>query len=150
MKKIDLGQAITILANLGVIGGILLLAYELRQNNDLMAAEARFNRLTVATENSDKLFENAELAELLLKDRGNEELTSLEQYRLDLLAGRILLTREWSFRELPRSELPIARWRRFTQGFPSVRTAYDRNKGSYDPDFEEWFEENILNELPNE
>ena len=30
MKKIDLGQTISILANIGVIGGILLLAFELR------------------------------------------------------------------------------------------------------------------------
>ena len=29
MKKIDLGQMINILANVGVIDGILLLAYEL-------------------------------------------------------------------------------------------------------------------------
>ena len=30
------------------IGGILLLAYELRQNNDLMEAEARLNRTNMA------------------------------------------------------------------------------------------------------
>jgi len=100
MKKIDLGQAITILAILGVIGGIMLLAYELQ--------------------------------------------------RTDFMAARIMLTRESSFQELPRSELPIARWRRATQAFPSLRTVYERNKGSYDPEFEEWFDENILNELPSE
>ena len=32
MKKIDLGQMIQILANIGVIGGMLFLAYEIRQN----------------------------------------------------------------------------------------------------------------------
>ena len=32
MKKIDLGQSITILANLGVIAGIVFLGYEMRQN----------------------------------------------------------------------------------------------------------------------
>ena len=100
MKKIDLGQAIKILAVLGVIGGIMLLAYELQ--------------------------------------------------RTDFMAARIMLTRESSFRELPRSELPIARWRRATQAFPSLRTVYERNKGSYDPEFEEWWDENILNELPSE
>ncbi len=47
MKKIELGQAIGILANIGVLGGLLLLAFELRQNNELMAAEGRFNRLTI-------------------------------------------------------------------------------------------------------
>ena len=43
MKRIDLGKTVTLIANVGVIGGILLLAYELRQNNELKAAEARKN-----------------------------------------------------------------------------------------------------------
>ena len=70
--------------------------------------------------------------------------------RADFVAEKIVLTRESSFRELPRSELPITRWRRATQAFPSLRTVYERNKGSYDPEFEEWFDENILNGLPSE
>ena len=41
MKKVDLGQAITILANVGVIAGILLLAYELNQNQRMMQAQTR-------------------------------------------------------------------------------------------------------------
>ena len=38
MKKIDLGQAIGILANVGVIAGIVFLGMELRQNNELVVA----------------------------------------------------------------------------------------------------------------
>jgi hypothetical protein len=41
MKKIDLGQTITILANVGVITGIAFLAAELRQNNEMMRAQTR-------------------------------------------------------------------------------------------------------------
>jgi hypothetical protein len=133
-----------------VIGGILLLAYELRQNNDLMAAEARFNRLAIVIEGNDKISDNAELAELVLKDASNEELTPLEQIRMGALAMRVLLTREWSFQEVPRSELPIARWRRSTQNSPAIRASYWLNKDSFDPEFAEWFAENILNEIPNE
>jgi len=33
MKKIDLGQTLSITANVGVIGGIFFLAYELNKNN---------------------------------------------------------------------------------------------------------------------
>ena len=39
MKNINLGQTLTILANIGVIAGIGLLAYELRQAQDLARAE---------------------------------------------------------------------------------------------------------------
>jgi len=38
LKKIDLGQAIGILANAGVIAGIVFLGMELRQNNELVVA----------------------------------------------------------------------------------------------------------------
>ena len=36
MKKTDLGQAIQVLANVGVIAGIVFLAVETRQNNQLL------------------------------------------------------------------------------------------------------------------
>ncbi len=38
MKKIDLGQAIGILANVGVIAGIVLLGMGLRQNDEVVVA----------------------------------------------------------------------------------------------------------------
>jgi len=38
LKKIDLGQAIGILANAGVIAGIVFLDMELRQNYELVVA----------------------------------------------------------------------------------------------------------------
>lgn len=41
MKKFDLGQAIQLLANIGVLAGIIFLAFELRQNNEFARAEAR-------------------------------------------------------------------------------------------------------------
>ena len=41
MKKIDLGQTLGIVANVGVIAGILLLAYELNQNRQMMQAQTR-------------------------------------------------------------------------------------------------------------
>ena len=40
MKKLDLGQTITILANLGVIAGIVFLGLELRQTQSAMQAQA--------------------------------------------------------------------------------------------------------------
>jgi len=40
MKKIDLGQSITLLANIGVIVGIIFLAVELRQNTNVARGNA--------------------------------------------------------------------------------------------------------------
>lgn len=41
MKRIDLGQTIGILANLGVLVGILLLVYELAQNREMIRSQTR-------------------------------------------------------------------------------------------------------------
>ena len=39
MKKLDFAQTASLLANLGVIAGIIFLGFELGQNNDLLAAQ---------------------------------------------------------------------------------------------------------------
>jgi hypothetical protein len=41
--KIELGPTVQVLANLGVIAGIAVLALELKQNNELLASQARSN-----------------------------------------------------------------------------------------------------------
>ena len=41
MKKVDVGRAVGILANLGVVAGIIFLAIEVGQNNELMRAASR-------------------------------------------------------------------------------------------------------------
>ena len=41
MKNNDLGQAISILANVGEITGIVFLAFELQQNNEALGLQAR-------------------------------------------------------------------------------------------------------------
>ena len=41
MKKVDVGQSVSILANVGVLIGIVLLVYELNQNRDMMRAQIR-------------------------------------------------------------------------------------------------------------
>ena len=50
MKTGTINQWVTLGANIGVLLGILLLAYELNQNNQLMEAEARFNQLSASKE----------------------------------------------------------------------------------------------------
>jgi len=44
MKKIDLGQTISIVANLGVLAGLILLIVELNQNRELAQAEFLVSR----------------------------------------------------------------------------------------------------------
>ena len=75
MKKIDLGQAITILANVGVVAGIVFLGLELRQNNQFLGAESRYNLLQNRHNVHLMVIQDDDVADLLVKARTEQELT---------------------------------------------------------------------------
>ena len=67
MKKLDLGQSIGILANVGVIAGIVFLGLELRQHNELMEAEASMATHQGGQEFAMSLAQNPALTSVLAK-----------------------------------------------------------------------------------
>ena len=80
MKKIDLGQSLTILANIGVIAGIGILAIEISQNTRaqevgayqaLMERIARLNEMSI--ENPQAFALNRQHAQSALEDLNPEE-----------------------------------------------------------------------------
>jgi hypothetical protein len=78
MKKIELGQTIGILANIGVIAGIVFLGYELRQNTSVALATASQNMANAESELLQQLFDDPEVIFLFSKP----ELTDEEVVRL--------------------------------------------------------------------
>jgi hypothetical protein len=82
LKKIDLGQGITILANVGVIVGIAFLAIEIRQNNQLLRAEAISALLETRMNANQEIYSNSDVAELRAKNARGEPLTDAEQMRM--------------------------------------------------------------------
>ena len=66
MKKIDLGQSLTILANLGVVVGILLLVYELNQTRQFAKMEYSARNRHVFQE-IEREFMNPEVAVIWAK-----------------------------------------------------------------------------------
>jgi len=93
MKKIDLGQTATMIANLGVIVGIFFLAYELRQNtvsNQLLAAQNFYDGWR---EIDLFLAGNAEFAEIQQRFMEGDTLTPAEGRRVFMFYRTRL--REW-------------------------------------------------------
>jgi len=146
LKKIDLGQTTTILANIGVIAGIVFLGYELRQNNELMGAEQRFNRLSVATGSATLIADNAALAAVLTKaNEKPDELTTTEQLQIFGFTLRILRNMEWSFNELPRDTLAVNEWRGLSRlGYWQYGWNDLGIRNMLDPEFVGWMEDNII------
>jgi hypothetical protein len=93
MKKIDLGQAVTILANVGVIAGIVFLAVELRQNNHMMRAQTR-NDIAQSVVSLLRDISDTELLEIANKaTEGLNQLTRIESNKL--LYGYLAQFRTW-------------------------------------------------------
>ena len=78
MKKIDLGQALTILANVGVLIGILLLVFELSQNRQMMRAQTRNAIAETLINLRFNEANSAELNRIDIKASQGEELTPVE------------------------------------------------------------------------
>jgi len=94
MKKIDIGQTIQILANVGVLAGIIFLIFEIQQNTVVAEMQAADDYLASTSELNIAVSQSAELAELLVKSRNGDELTEAEGVRVRLIHANLL--RSWS------------------------------------------------------
>jgi hypothetical protein len=99
MKKIDLSQAVQLLANVGVIAGILFLAFEVRQNNDFLQADAEYRIFEHRTNFRRQLYEDATLASLVVKSGSSASLTVEERVRLSALYSVLYAGMSWEFRQ---------------------------------------------------
>lgn len=121
MKKIELGQAVSILANLGVIAGIVFLALELQQNNALLAAQARSELATRRVGFVELVTGNGELADIIVRANAGEPLSPAEQFRFRQLGRRLLSSWASQYREIEegaisQDSLPILQWRALYHG----------------------------------
>ena len=83
MKKIDLGQIITILANVGVVIGLVFLTLEIRQNNAQMRAQGAYSINQSVETLNQAIYSDKEFADLLHRgEKSFNDLDPVEQSRL--------------------------------------------------------------------
>jgi len=80
--KLDLGRTVGILANAGVLLGILLLVYELHQNRQMMQSQVRNSISETLVNVLVNQAGDPDLTEIYLKSENGEELTPNEARRL--------------------------------------------------------------------
>jgi hypothetical protein len=141
VKKLDLGQTISILANLGVIAGIVFLVLEIRQNNENLVAQSRYNHATEIGDLFNSFASNRELSAILVKAREGEELSPVDALQLEHVYLRIFTLWQW---EIVESDLrgipsPTERWvdrvRECPENgvitYPGMRQAWENSKGRW-------------------
>ena len=152
MKKIDLGQTVSVLANIGVIAGIIFLGVELRQNNELMEAEARAASNARVLDIAEMVSTDVDLANALIRAKSGETLTESEELRVYAFQMWNFRGQEAYFREYQAGTvefLPVDRWRRNFHTNPwnaqSRAESWSRAKADLRADFVQWMEENVVN-----
>ena len=156
MKKLGLGQSFGILANAGVIAGIVFLAVELRQNNELLEAEIRTIRHEFRSADYLLPLQHQDFANALIKRRRGEDLTEYETLLLSRSMAATLFNYQYVFTEFNLGRLdrlPAEVWRSDFDGeigsdsayFPDLREYWEATKNDdYEPAFVEWVDENII------
>ena len=154
MKKLDLGQAVSILANIGVITGIVFLALQLRQNNEWLASESRYYHSVARQAWHETLATDEQLVAILEKARESERLSFAEQTQLMHLYGYLFTQWEWEHRqdELGRTEVSIEGYRSAfdidsATGLPilpGIHDAWGMWKSTYSEDFQTFMDESIV------
>ena len=95
-----------VVTNIGVIAGLILVAYEIHQNNVALEQEARLSRVEVldgirgAWQNWEyAIIENADLAEIWMKGRAGEPLDRLETFRYEQLGREMFRLISQNYRQ---------------------------------------------------
>jgi hypothetical protein len=144
MNTEKLNHWLSLTANIGVLIGIIFLAIEIGQTNQLMEAEARYNQLTGVQETYTLLIENPDFAETFAKavpsapptqgDYSSFNLTYRELFQMTSYMRMIFNRWQWEFNESVEPDLPVEYWKRVLSN-DFHQTWWDRNKFEFEQEF---------------
>jgi hypothetical protein len=147
MKKIDIGQIIATVANVSVIAGIVFLAVEMRQNNELLSLEASRGFMLNRVETARMVANDPYIAPLLIKERNGEPLSEEEELRLDSFANGALGLWEWEWQQRERGLLPdraVEAYRANVASNPFIAQWLLQQESRFDPGFVEWMKTSVI------
>ncbi len=146
MESDRLNRWLTLIANTGVLVGIVFLAVELRQNNENLAAQQRAIHFTTVTDSWTRVAENPQLSELISKVFGGEALSAAEAVQLQAFWTRIHHQLQWAYKELPDDQ--FQRGLKFNRNDYATsamyRIAWKSRRDFYDPEFVQYMEANVF------
>lgn len=151
MTKIDLGQTIQIIANVGVIAGIVFLGYEMRQNTQVARQEAYSSFTQSITDVNTTLMSNSELAEIVARAREGarrSDFSPTEQFQYDLTIVSLVRVFEGLYQSLEEGIVDESYFDTIREGTGPWSQDYFREywpivRQTFDPEFVEFFEERL-------
>jgi len=147
MNAKKVGRWVTLVANLGVVAGVVFLAFEIQQNNELLEQDSRYSMLENQKEWKFFLNGDAEVARLLYGSE-SENLNEIEKLRrFDILSG-LLLTWQWEWEQsqsglIGDSQLPVAGFRALWRS-ANIQAQWEEFKPILKPGFAHFLESNVV------
>ena len=151
----NVADIVQIVANVGVVASIVLLAFQIRQNNKIMAATASGVLVTQSTSHWAMLTEQPEIAELLVKDREGEALTAVQEMRANSFWMRSLFNVEYAFHvfhRAPQKQRFVKAMQRAALSYGSLWRTWNGPTGAvaagkdlFSPEFSKFMDENVFN-----
>ena len=150
--EIDPGQAVSVIANIGVIAGIIFVAVEVRQNNRLLEAQARYSLRQYRSDIADTIM-TPHVLEATHKYANGESLSPAEKSATLMTALKVIELWEWQHGEfvagmLRRETLPVDSWRLWYHGKGQsplpIEEIWVLRKKVMNPGFVRFFEENVV------
>jgi len=150
--EIDVGQAISFIANTGVIAGIIFVAVEIRQNNRLLEAQARYSLRQYRSDVADTIM-TPHVLEATHKYADGDSLTPAERSAALMTALKVIELWEWQHGEyaagmLRRETLPVESWRLWYHGKGQspvpIQEIWELRKNVMNPKFIRFFDENVV------
>lgn len=143
---------IGIIADIGVIAGIIFLALELRQNNSLLAAQVRYSLRQYRSDIADTIMA-PHILEATHKYASGENVSPSDRSAALMTALKVIELWEWQYGEyvagtLGRGKLPLYSWRIWYQGEGEspvpVQEIWKSRRDVLNPEFVRFFEENVI------
>lgn len=150
MKKLNIGQSISVFANLGVVAGIVFLAIEISQNNELLRMQADISLTSNRATGAYLIAQDNSIAAAIAKIRNGEALSQVEGLKLDSLASGVLSNWESEFRQQRSGllEYDLDRlgrgWAAAARNFPHIEEAWKRVHDFRDPEFARFMDDVVL------
>ncbi len=117
MKASELNDWLGVITNIGVITGLILIAYEIHQNNIALEREARISYVETvdgirgAWQNWEyTIIENREVADIWMRGNAGEPLDRLEAFRFNQLARENYRLIEQNYRQYTMIDGEPADW----------------------------------------
>ena len=149
-KKVGkLKDNVEIVGIAAVVISLGFVAYEIRQNNELMAAEARQVRTGMVVDAWRFAAEHGDLADIRVREKNGEEITDVERSRIDNYVMSVFVLLDWTFQELSENSPEMNQVREVQRNnfanHPGYRRAWEARKNSFRTEFIQWMDENVAN-----